>query len=281
MSKFTKELQQRIRVRGPKIGYCVICGEYGALSRDHVPPKGCNNLNDVEINALLPSGDFSIRGATSQHGTNFRTICFECNNTRLGAIYDPALIAFSNELTAWVVGAKNKIIHLPRSVFPFIRSQRIAKALVGHVLAGLSVEEAQHGLIESPMSNILREYFLDEDTPLPEALDIYFWLYPSRRQVLIKNVGKSVVDAQNHRRTVFGHIIKFLPFGFWLVYNSHNLESELVKPLIRDKSVGLDSAEQIEVRLYNAPSLDFPERPEGYEFTAFNSAYAVEAKEKK
>lgn len=282
MGRYTDQLRKRVQIRGEKIGFCAICGEKGPLSRDHVPPKKCNNLNDVEIRALMPSYSTSkiSAGTTSQRGTHFKTLCSVCNNTRLGVYYDPALVDFSNEVTSVALGAKSKNILLPRKVHSFIRPQRIARAVVGHVLAGLAVEESMQGLFDSSFSNSLREYFLNDKANLPSNIDIYYWLYPSRRQVLVKHMGKSVVTTEGKRETVVGHVFKFLPFGFWLLHDSPRIKSDTIKPLLNNKSISLDQIEQVEIDLYNTPSLDFPETPLDNEFVLLNSEYAVEANRK-
>lgn len=280
MAEYAKNLQKRVQNRGPKVGFCAICGDKGPLSKDHVPPRGCNNLNDVEISALLPSENTAKVGITSQGGTHYRTLCGTCNSTRLGTYYDPALIDLSNEITTLSLGAKRREIILPRTIHPFIRPQRIARAVVGHVLAGLAVEETSQGLLSSPINDSLRNYFLDETAELPNNLEIYYWVYPSRRQVLIKNVGKSLINNSGKREVVFGHIFKFLPLGFWLVFNSSNQKSELVKPLVRDKNMTLDCMDQVDINLYRVPPLDFPEVPKGDEFIAFNNDYGTQTREK-
>ena len=280
MAGYAKNLRKRVQNKGHKVGFCAICGDKGPLSRDHVPPRGCNNLNDVEISALLPSENSAKVGTTSQGGTHYRTLCATCNSTRLGTYYDPALIDLSNEITALALGAKRRKLALSRSIYPFIRPQRIARAVVGHVLAGLAVEETNQGLLSSPISDSLRSYFLDDTAGLPDDLEIYYWVYPSRRQVLIKNVGKSLTNSAGKREVAFGHVFKFLPLSFWLVFNGSNQESDLVKPLIRDKTMALDGVEQVEIDLHRVPPLDFPEAPKGNEFIALNSDYAVQTRDK-
>lgn len=182
MGNYSKSISKRILHKGPSEGFCVICGEYSKLTRDHVPPKKCNNLNDVEIKALMPKEESARVGTTSQGGTHFKTLCSKCNSERLGAKYDPSLVDFTNNITSLVLGAKRKHIVLPQSIYPIITPQRIARSVVGHALAAVAVEEAKIGLVSSPMSNKLREYFLNESHPLPEKLEIYYWLYPSRKE---------------------------------------------------------------------------------------------------
>ena len=208
MGNYSENLKRRVINRGNKIGHCVICGEHGKLSRDHVPPKACNNLNDVELRSLYPSHDIKEIATTSQGGSHYKTLCEECNNTRLGQYYVPYLVSLSNEITSLVLGAKNQVISLPQELTTIIRPQRIARAVVGHCLAAIAVNETKTGLVSSPISDALREYFLTPDLPMPEELTIYYWPYPSKRQVVVKHMGKSSIHDKG---VIYGHVIEFLP----------------------------------------------------------------------
>ena len=100
------------------------------------------------------------------------------------------LVKLSNNITQIALAARNKQIALPGDLLVFIRPQKIARAVVGHILAANAMEEAKNGLVSAPFPDALRRYFLDENEPLPRHVDIYFWVYPSRRQVVIKNACK-------------------------------------------------------------------------------------------
>jgi len=271
LGNFSKRLGKRVLHKGPEKGYCTICGVSGKLSRDHVPPKKCNNLNDVEISALLPSEEYSKIGTTSQGGTHFRTLCSKCNSERLGLEYDPALIGFSNEITALAIGAKERQIHLPQYVYPIIKPQRVARSVIGHVLAAAAIEEIKTGPLTSPMSDAMREYFLDSSAPMPEMLDIYYWIYPSNKQVVIKYFGKAQFGM---KATVTGHVIKFLPLGFWLVWDKPKSVKMNIPKLVKEKGMGLDDREQLKIDLYNVPSTKFPEAPKDWEINLLNDKYA-------
>jgi len=38
-------MHKKIRYSAGNKGYCNICGTYGSLTLDHVPPKGCVGIN--------------------------------------------------------------------------------------------------------------------------------------------------------------------------------------------------------------------------------------------
>lgn len=276
MGNYSSNLNKRISNRGPKEGYCVICGGYGKLSRDHVPPKGCNNLSDTEIKSLLPDKEYSIKGTTSQGGTHYKTLCAACNNTRLGTQYDPHLVELSNAITSYVVGAKNRHIDLPRKIEVFFRPQRIARAVVGHCLAALAVDEAKNGVVSSPMGDAMRTYFLDEKACVPDELDIYYWMYPSRRQVVMKGFSKfSLFSKQGD--TFVSDLLKFLPLGFWITWEKPKHVQLGVDKLIARKDMPLDEPVLVELDLYQIPRLDFPESPIDHEAILLHDEYAAVA----
>lgn len=280
MGKYTENLKERILTRGSKEGYCVICGEWGPLSRDHVPPKGCNNLSDAEIRFLHPPQGIERKPVTSQGGVTYRTLCGACNSGRLGAEYDPALIEFSNAITNRSLVARERRLALPQFVQHYIKPQRIARAIVGHVIAALAVDESKDGLRSDPMTDKMRHYFLNQDAPLPEQIEIYFWLYPERKQIVVKHMGKMVQVEDGSNDIIKGHIIKFLPFGFWLTYDSPSMKARNIHNLIKQSSLGIDDLELVSLNIYDVPPLNFPEAPEGNQLMMYNSNYGTQSKPK-
>ncbi|WP_178861265.1 hypothetical protein [Thiomicrorhabdus cannonii] len=274
MGNYSDRLRRRISTRGPKEGYCVICGDYGKLTRDHVPPKKCNNLKSVELKTLL---QHSSEKSTSQGGTHFQTICTNCNSHLLGTEYDPSLVEFSNAITGLALGKSRDLVVLPRVTGVDIKPQRVARSVVGHVLAAIAVDEAQSGLVDAPMSSAMREYFLDETLPLPDSLEIYYWLYPSNNQVVMKNVAKGILGTG---KSIFGHVIKFLPLGFWLVWDKPEDFKIGFRSLLQNKSIGIDSEVHALVDLHGVPSLNYPEMPQDHEMTLFSDKFSYMAKPK-
>ncbi|ELA8351611.1 hypothetical protein R7D97_24385 [Vibrio sp. Vb5031] len=48
MGKYSQKISERINHSRIVQGYCLICGEYGRLSIDHVPPQGAVTITKVE-----------------------------------------------------------------------------------------------------------------------------------------------------------------------------------------------------------------------------------------
>lgn len=246
--------------RGPSEGYCVICGTFGKLTRDHVPPKGCNNATDAILQTFPQAhgGQKGNRWSQSQGGTHFKTLCQKCNTYRLGSKYDPEIVDLSNELTRLALSSLNGTIALPNEIAVFLRPQKIARAVVGHLLAANAVEEAKTGIVSAPFPDALRRYFLNDEQALPDNIDIYWWIYPYRRQVVIKGAGKMSMKGSG---MIFGHILKFLPLGFWVLWERPAHVSLQVPTLVPDKRMGIDEVAQTSIVLNSPPPRDFPEAP--------------------
>ena len=144
----------RLLTKGPRIGRCNICGDYGPLTEDHTPPKGCVHPTQVEmqhITAALSQEPSQTRGAYSQNGVKYRTLCGVCNNTRLGARYDPHLISFVNAI-GQVLRSQ---IYLPNSLTLNVRPQPVVRAILGH-MAAQGVDRYEKG----PLTAEFRSYLL-------------------------------------------------------------------------------------------------------------------------
>ena len=242
----------RVRTRGPKEGTCNICGAFGQLTDDHIPPKGASRLRQVDMMHLIDllSAEKPRRSARfSQDGVKYRTICPDCNSGRLGTRYDPSLI----ELTASVHKYLSTRLYLPSSMdFP-TKPNRVARSIVGHLLA--------HGLGQHRTGAAigkLTDYVLDESAPFPNELEFYYWLYPYNDQVIIKGAGLSLDFTQNFASFL---LLKFYPICFLILADRPNHWTipycrldEILTPHIDDEgSMRLDFAALVPRRWPEAP----------------------------
>ncbi|MCH8059491.1 MAG: hypothetical protein IIA11_03425 [Proteobacteria bacterium] len=157
---------------------------------------------------------------------------------------------------------------MPNEITVVLRPQKIARAVVGHLLAANAVEEAKTGIVSAPFPDALRRYFLNDEEALPDNIDIYWWIYPYRRQVVIKGAGKMTMKGGG---TIFGHILKFLPLGFWVLWERPAHVSLQVPTLVPDKRMGIDEVAQTSIALNSPPPLDFPEAPMDDEATLMHA----------
>lgn len=256
MGKFA----DKILTKGPKNGYCHICGNFSKLTRDHVPPKGCIKIGEVELRSLL--GHYSetqAKPSFSQSGLNFRTICAKCNNDDLGIDYDPNLIEMANHIGRYLKAEKNINLSIPRQTNIKIKPQRVARAVVGHLLAFANPKRLHKPPASTPYHDTLREYFLNPHLQLPENIDIYFWVYPAHLHVLI-DCHSVMVNFFKH--LVMGSLLKFFPIAFWVVIDKPQEVSFNIPKLIENKKLSLDDETSISVNFKDIPRIQWPETPD-------------------
>jgi hypothetical protein len=194
-----------------------------------------------------------------QNGVYFPTLCEQCNTERLGADYDPALIEISNTVRRIVRVDQSGLLRLPPKIrFP-VKVQRVARAVVGHLLAVLPYQRAGHSLVHAPFPDAMRAYFLDPSQPLPKEMNIYYWIYPSNLHVVARGFG--VTDVRSLRWVILGDVLKFFPLGYWVTW-SEPPGIHITRPkLIANRSSGIDDEEMLTIPLRHIPSLGWPERP--------------------
>jgi len=241
-----------IATKGPKHGICNICGEEGNLTEDHTPPKGCIRIGQVELQHIvnhLNVDKSAGKGRLLQNGVKYRTLCHECNNTHLGANYDPAFISFVNSVGSYL---KSQVA-LPKVIKTEIEPQRVMRSLLGH-LAAQGVDRYKKG----PDTELLRDYFLDPTLPLPEHIKIYYWLYPYKGHFMARDCA--YLDLRVGKPCVIW-FIKFFPIAFLVTFNQPEElvlnVSELSK--WRDKEIDFKIYEY--VQLTELPHQYWPETP--------------------
>jgi len=192
-----------IITRGPKHGQCNICGDIGPLTEDHTPPKGCVRPTAMTLQHVSSRLSAEPAVTTKAHdGVKYRTLCARCNNEFLGGRYDPALIDFVN----LVAGLLASPLSLPSRMVVQAKPGRIVRAVWGH-LAAVGVDRYPKG----PDTEALRDFFFDESLPVPEGINVYYWVYPYRRQVLIRDAG--ITDMRGPSHATYW-LMKFYPLAF-------------------------------------------------------------------
>jgi hypothetical protein len=275
-------LNDRVLTRGAKEGYCRICKQFGELTRDHIPPKGSIIISPVELRTLGQHAD--IKPVVSQDGTNFRTICSYCNNTLLGTEYDPQLNKVSNKagsLVKQVCDLSYCGISLPSQVTIEVKPQRLARAIIGHLLAS-NYHPAQSDINDSFLfPEASRKYFLNPNETLPKEINIYYWFYPDNRQVLVH--GASMVFWAKPDQPILFSLVKFFPIAYWIIWEKPEIFPIKCPFLFKNRNIGIDETEEIKINLSQYPRLDFPEHPyDGEEYViGFNPQRTSVATKKK
>lgn len=250
----------KLVTKGPRQGHCNICDAYGPLTEDHVPPKGTIRVTQVEmlhiVDLLKAEGPKTSR-RISQNGVKFRSLCAKCNNHYLGTNYDPELISFTNQVATLL----KTQISLPSSTKVRIRPGHVARAVLGHLLA-VGIERRARG----DTGNDVVDFFLDQNKPFPSAMNIYCWVYPYNRQVLVRDAGKFF---ELGAAFVVMWIMKYFPLGFMITWDQ---PKHLSFDLLNLKDYALISggaAVEAPIRLKNPPAMHFPEEVEKNEMILY------------
>lgn len=196
--------------RGPRTGPCNICGVSGLLTEDHTPPKGCVRPTGVMLKHAVDrlQAAASTKGRLSQNGVKYRTLCNDCNSGLLGGRYDPALIDFANTVAGYLASQ----LMLPEVVAIKTKPQLLARSVFGHI-AAQGVDRYQKG----PRTEEWARFFQDETLPMPEGMHLYYWIYPYRRQVLMRD---AVIGQLGLPGAALMWMMKFYPLAF-LIWQSN------------------------------------------------------------
>ena len=125
----------------------------------------------------------------------------------LGAKYDPPLIAFANEIGKRL----NSYQTLPQVLSIRAQPQAIMRSIIGHMCA-----QGTDRYLKGPLTEAVRDYFLDDSAPLPDGLRFFYWAYPYRPQVMIRDA--SYLYIPNGNPFVFW-LMKFFPIAFMVTWN--------------------------------------------------------------
>jgi hypothetical protein len=263
---------KKVITQGPKKGCCNICGSFGDLTQDHVPPRGSMNPKKVGIRNFVQTADNDDPqiARLSQNGVKFRSLCSECNNARLGGHFDPALNQFSRQFSS-IIRNRSQLL-LPSKVTFRLQPQRVARAVIGHLLAAEIRENMAMPPVLAPMRDLMRSYFLDSSSDFPKQLNLYFWPYRAKRQAILKGVG-----LMSGEHIVVGDFLKYFPIAFWLTHEApFQIQSRM-----RDREIPVRGAELDDYRVIDVPTStqntfreNWPEVPEDNEMIILNNDLA-------
>lgn len=189
------------------------------------------------------------KGRLLQDGVKYRTLCSTCNNTHLGAIYDPAFIKFVNTVGSFL----KTMIVLPETILTEIEPQKIMRSLIGH-LAAQGVNRYDKGKDTIPIKN----YFLDTSLPLPKHIHVYYWLFPYKNHVMVRDCV--FMDLRIKKPCVIW-LLKFSPISFMVTFNKPDELVFNLNELSRWRKKPIDFKAAEHVKLKNLPHQFWPEGP--------------------
>lgn len=199
-------------------GRCVICGNLGRLTRDHVPPRGVTPLNPIEISRLLPDETEREckRPRRGFQAPTFPSLCLECNVERLGKCYDPALNEFVNAFAVWARAAFQLGMVLPERAAVDLLPSAVAHSVIGHLLAAEERSDPTVRPHSGTMGDEMREYFLGTSRAAP-SFRLFVWPFAGSHITILRNFGIAKVLGRTHG-VIVGDLLKFFPFAFWVVH---------------------------------------------------------------
>lgn len=167
---------------GPRLGHCRVCGVYGEMTEEHLPPRGAFNKERVRtVNPMDVIGndrlDPPVNGAVLQGGIRGHVLCADCNNPR-----------WAREYQEWASRAYNLMASRPekppqidlRAGYPAFAEVTFKGVypgrLIRQVLSMMATISAGSQL--TTKYPVIRDLVLGgAPRPLPEPLRLEFLLY--------------------------------------------------------------------------------------------------------
>lgn len=176
------KISDRIKYARIEEGYCLLCGTYGPLSKDHVPPKSISELSGVEQKLLFEyEKRGEIKGIASHHGSVFKTICKKCNIEL--SIYD-------SEIKNVVETLRSKIRnHLTNPIAPYstvsatVNITSFLRGCVGHMISAAPNIRCMTPSGELPFIDPLKDFATGKNDNIFETHKFLYWFYPHRLNI--------------------------------------------------------------------------------------------------
>lgn len=242
MASYGKNISKRFEHTKITQGYCLICGNFGSLSWDHVPPKGSINVTKVEqrhVTEVMGVAPASIKGVASRNGSKFKTICKSCNESHVGD-GDSEVARVCRSLTDKVLGYFYQANYPSTLISEKVDALKYARSMVGHILSATTVEECKHVPTTSDYFDPLRQFVLGDDRAIDKTHDIYYWFYPFARHVSAKYVA---FYNEGHIASV--SLLSFFPISFMVTKKNAGTYPHHSRALsLNDKYLWLDLSSQ-------------------------------------
>jgi hypothetical protein len=176
----------------------------------------------------------------------------------LGTEYDPELIEVSKQVASMVRVQRELGLSLPEKIDLSVKPQRLIRSVVGHILAG-KLPIPGKPPISAPFPDALRNYFNNPSSNIPDKLEVYYWVYPSNKQIVINSLA--IGSAMGEGFIAGSCLLKFFPLAFWIVWDKPASFPINFTRISQDKLKGLDETCEIVLDLRNIPPLNYPEVP--------------------
>ncbi|MEK5376543.1 hypothetical protein [Paenibacillus sp. FSL P2-0173] len=237
-----------VKFKRDEVDICNICLQKKKLSWDHIPPKGGIELSEVEQWNVMQHmvGPTDTKYIPSQNGVKFRTLCQQCNNSLLGAKYDPILNSFAEEIGQYLKSS----LTIPAVIRFKTKPVMIVKAVLGHLLA------AKGNLSYSNQDKAFREYILNSETAVPNGYKVFYWVYPYNNVKIMQDFSMmKVIGPESGKHGMFS-MLKYFPIAY-LVTDLNEYEG--LDELTQYCTSSHDTEVEIPVRVSNLRGQKWPE----------------------
>lgn len=209
-------------------GYCQICGRYGQLSFEHVPPeKAFNNRKEfytvttdellkIENEGIVDAFQQAIKNKTAkkrQGGIGFNSLCVTCNNNT-GSWYATYYIEWIYQLLGILLKANNKpSLYYPTFMFPL----RVIKQIITMFFSiNKTLRESEPELVEFVLNKNKR--FLNPKY----KVYCYYNMEGQKRYI-----GDTIVGDMTSNVITRVSELSFPPLGFVLTIKGEKLDNRL------------------------------------------------------
>jgi hypothetical protein len=253
-------------------GRCIICDTVGRLTRDHVPPRSVAPPKELELRRLamaVEPGNKPDQFRVGFQAPTFPSLCRVCNTDRLGGQYDPTLAKLAADVRTWVAATTDLGIWVPGDIRVETQPFRLARSVVGHLLAAEERKDPARRPPRGTLTDALRAFFLDDAAPWPEDHHVYMWLYPARKQVIVRGFGISRVLGSRYDPIV-GDVLKFFPVAFWITLDPATGVQHRLAEVPLQTAGTIDTSVTLTIPLRGLPPPTWPEQPGEGEIVLIN-----------
>ena len=166
-------------------------------------------------------------------------------------------------------------LQLPAFFSVELKPHRVARAVIGHLLAAEERKDPAGPIRRGPMPDDMRAYFLDPEAAAPSTLELYVWPYAGETHLIARALSITRYGASD---SAFGSILKFNPLAFWLVYERSETTQINVPMIPIHDCAGLDSDAVVTLPVRNCPRPDWPEKPDEWGIVLLNNESTIRIK---
>jgi hypothetical protein len=205
-------------------GVCCICGSFGPLTYEHIPPEAAFNrgaIREADVEWLIAARTIAERRnpptRKNQRGAGRHTLCGSCNS-KTGAWYVPAYVHWAAQ------GWRNAY-----GFYPYVANQpfEIEPLAVAKQLMAMFASACGPGFFEKH-PDLVRFVLNRSQTGLPPEIRLFaYYVHAKSRASRQSGITGSLNFEVSRQTRVFSEIA-FRPFGYVMSLNSPPPDPRLV-----------------------------------------------------